>query len=331
MRIGLYLDLAVGVAPDGADTWCAPDIVLAGARIGAPPDAFNAQGQNWGLAPLSPLPMRSGRTEGLSAVLDSAMVAAGAMRLDHAMALQRLYLIPEGAATRDGTYVCYPLEALLAIVASASNKARAIVVGEDLGIVPPGFRDAMRATRIQGYRVLLFERNGGEFSAPHTYDRDALACVSTHDLPTLAGWWLGNDISERLAIGLLPDDLLEPARAARAARRDDTRALIDALDREGLISAADHDATWRGTSMADRIPDAVVVATHRFLARSPSRLVTVQLEDLVGAEDGVNIPGTIDEHPNWRRKLPAKLEQLADMPLFAAVCATMSKERPRAS
>jgi 4-alpha-glucanotransferase len=328
MRIGLYLDLAVGVAPDGADTWCAPDIVLAGARIGAPPDAFNAHGQNWGLAPLSPRPMHSGRTEGLSAVLDASMGAAGAVRLDHVMALQRLYLIPDGAATRDGTYVCYPLEALLAIVASASSKARVIVVGEDLGTVLPGFRDAMRATRIQGYRVLLFERSGGEFSAPHTYDRDALACVSTHDLPTLAGWWLGNDISKRVAIGLLPDDLLEPARAAR---RDDTRALMDALDREGLISDAVRDATWRGTSLADRIPDAVVVATHSYLARSPCRMVTVQLEDLVGAEEGVNIPGTIDEHPNWRRKLPASLELLADMPLFATVCATMSQERPRTS
>jgi 4-alpha-glucanotransferase len=224
--------------------------------------------------------------------------------------------------------VRYPLEALLDVVAAVSNKAETIVIGEDLGTVPPGFRDSMRASGIQGYRVLLFERDDGEFSAPQTYDRDALACVSTHDLPTLAGWWRGNDITERRAIGLIPDDQQD---AARAARRADTRALIDALDREGLLSAADRTAARRETSLADRRPHAIVVATHGFLARSPCRLVTVQLEDLVGAEDGVNIPGTIDEHPNWRRKLPAKLEQLADMPLFAAVCATMSKERPRAS
>jgi len=321
MRIGLYLDLAVGVAPDGADTWCAPDMVLVGARIGAPPDPFNEHGQDWGLAPLSPVPMRSGRTEGLGAVIDAAMGASGAVRLDHAMALQRLYLIPEGHLTRDGTYVSYPLEALLDVVASASNKAQTIVIGEDLGTVPPGFREAMRASGIQGYRVLLFERDGDDYRAPRKYDRDALACVATHDLPTLAGWWRGNDIAERWKISLLPDDLLD---TCHAARRADTRALIAALDREGLLSAADRSA-MREISMADRIPDSIVVATHRFLARSPCRLVAAQLEDLVGAEGGVNIPGTTDEHPNWRRKLPIGVEQLADVPLLANVCATMIK------
>jgi 4-alpha-glucanotransferase len=326
MRIGLYLDLAVGVAPDGADAWCAPDMVLAGARIGAPPDPFNAHGQDWGLAPLSPIPLRSGRTEGLSAVLDAAMGAGGAIRLDHAMALQRLYLIPAAAPTRDGTYVSYPLETLLGIVAETSNDAQAIVIGEDLGTVPPGFRDVMRATRIQGYRVLLFERDGSDFRAPGTYDRDALACVSTHDLPTLAGWWRGIDIDERGAIGLLPGDQLD---ASRMARRADVRALTEALDREGLLSAAHRVVARSDTSLTDRIPDALVVATHRFLARSPCRLVTAQLEDLVGAHDSVNIPGTIDEHPNWRRKLSVALEEIAEMPLFASVCAVMNQERPR--
>jgi 4-alpha-glucanotransferase len=326
MRIGLYLDLAVGVAPDGADTWCASDMVLAGARIGAPPDPFNPQGQDWGLAPLSPIPMRSGRTEGLRAVLEAAMAAAGAMRLDHAMALQRLYLIPEAAATRDGTYVSYPLDTLLGVVAKTSNDAQAIVIGEDLGTVPPGFRDAMHATGIQGYRVLLFERDGRDFRAPGTYDREALACVSTHDLPTLAGWWRGNDIAERRAVGLLRNDQLD---AAQMARHADTCALIQALDREGLLSAADRVVTPRDMSLTSRIPDALVVATHGFLARSPCRLVTAQLEDLVGMEDSVNIPGTINEHPNWRRKLSVAIKELAHMPLFTSVCAMMRKERPR--
>jgi 4-alpha-glucanotransferase len=157
------------------------------------------------------------------------------------------------------------------------------------------------------------------------YDRDALACVATHDLPTLAGWWLGNDIAQRCAIGLLPEDRLDAARAMRLA---ETRALVEALDREGLLNAADRGVVCK-RSMADRIPDSIVVATHRFLARSPCRLVTVQLEDLVGAEDGVNIPGTISEHPNWRRKLPIDIEQLVDMPLLMIVCATMSRERPQ--
>ena len=300
MRIGLYLDLAVGVAPDGADVWCAPDMVLAHARIGAPPDNFNEHGQDWGLAPLSPIPMRSGRTEGLSAVLDSAMAASGATRLDHAMALQRLYLIPEGHLTRDGTYVNYPLETLLGVVAAASNKAQTIVIGEDLGTVPPGFRDAMHASGIQGYRVLLFERDGGEFRAPNMYDRDALACVATHDLPTLAGWWLGNDIAERLAIGLLPEDQLDAARARRLA---ETRALVEALDREGFLTAADRSAV-RKRSMADRMPDSIVVATHRL-----SRSIAMPVGD--GAARGSGRRGRWREYPGHDRRAPELAAQIA--------------------
>lgn len=328
MRIGLYLDLAVGVAADGADTWCAPDKVLAHARIGAPPDEFNEHGQDWGLAPLSPIPMRFGLTDAFTAVLGAAMASSGAMRLDHAMALQRLYFIPDGAEPRDGTYVNYPLDTLLNVVAGASNASQCIVIGEDLGTVPPGFRDAMRAIGIQGYRVLLFERDGRAFRAPDTYDRDAIACVSTHDLPTLAGWWCGNDIAQRLAIGLLSDGLLDAAQADRSA---DKCALVEALEKQGLLSASDRAVTPRGILLVERIPEALVIATHAFLARSPCRLVTVQIEDLVGVEEGVNIPGTIDEHPNWRRRLPVDLDQLADIALFTSVCATMSRERPRIS
>ena len=226
MRIGLYLDLAVGVAPDGADTWCAPDKVIAGARIGAPPDPFNAGGQDWGLAPLSPEPMREGHTDGLRAVLDAAMRHAGAIRLDHVMALRRLYLIPQGRPSSDGAYVDYPLDALLDVVAAASMDRRTIVIGEDLGTVPHGFRDTMREANILGYRVLFFERgHDGGFRPPADYDRSALACVATHDLPTLAGWWRGRDIAERAKIGLIAQEA-RGVRACGEARRptgDDCR------------------------------------------------------------------------------------------------------------
>jgi 4-alpha-glucanotransferase len=327
MRIGLYLDMAVGVATHGADTWCAPDKVLAGAHIGAPPDPFNANGQDWGLAPLSPEPMRKGRTDGLRTVLDAAMRHAGAVRLDHVMGLRRLYLIPQGRPSSDGAYVDYPIDTLLGVVAAASADGRTIVIGEDLGTVPHGFRDIMREADIQGYRVLFFEReHGGGFRPPDAYDRSALACVSTHDLPTLAGWWGGRDIAERARIGLLAPEAVD---AALAERLGDRRALIAALNREGLLSAARLDLAHTGASLPDRLDDALAVATHRLVARTPCRLVAVQLEDLVGAEDSVNIPGTIAEHPNWRRTLPVALEGLGASGRFEAVCGAMSQERPR--
>jgi 4-alpha-glucanotransferase len=296
MRIGLYLDLAVSVVPDGADTWCAPDKVIAGARIGAPPDPFNATGQDWGLAPFSPAPMREGDMDGLRAVLDAAMRHAGAIRLDHVMALRRLYLIPQGRPSRDGAYVDYPLDGLLGVVAAASTERRTVVIGEDLGTVPHGFHDTMRAANLQGYRVLFFEReHDGGFRSPAAYDRNALACVSTHDLPTLAGWWTGRDIAERAKIGLAQDDV----PAALAHRLADRRAMIAALAREGLLPASQQGLAHRDAALPDRLDEALAVATHRLVAGTPCRLVAVQLEDLVGSEDCVNIPGTMDEHPNW--------------------------------
>ncbi|MGD9805696.1 MAG: 4-alpha-glucanotransferase, partial [Hyphomicrobiaceae bacterium] len=189
MRIGLYLDIAVGVAPDGADTWCAPDEVLATARIGAPPDAFNVRGQDWGLAPISPRAASTTKNSAFGSVIVSAMRHAGAIRLDHAMSLTRLYLIPDGNGARDGAYVAYPLDELLDIICTASAERRVIVIGEDLGTVPDGFREAMRARGIQGYRVLIFEHTSAGFRPPCAYDREALACIGTHDLPTLFAWW----------------------------------------------------------------------------------------------------------------------------------------------
>jgi 4-alpha-glucanotransferase len=260
-------------------------------------------------------------------VLDAAMRHAGAIRLDHVMGLRRLYLIPQGRPSSDGAYVGYPLGALLSVVAAASTDRRTIVIGEDLGTVPHGFRDTMREANIQGYRVLFFEReHGGGFRPPAGYDRSALACVSTHDLPTLAGWWSGRDIAERLKIGLLADEGVEAARAGRLA---DRRAMVVALDREGLLPAAQRGLAHPDASLPDRLDDALAVATHRLVARTPCRLVAVQLEDLVGSEEGVNVPGTTVEYPNWRRKLPVELEQLEASALFKDMCRAMSEERPR--
>ncbi len=326
MRIGLYLDLAVGVAPDGADTWCAPGEVLTGARVGAPPDQFNAAGQDWGLTPLSPvLPADCG--EGLfHAVLEVAMRHAGAVRLDHAMALKRLYLIPEGHSSADGGYVHYPMNALLSDVAETSRKMHSIVIGEDLGTVPQGFRETMRECAILGYRVLFFERSKAGFLPPDCYTAEALACISTHDLPTLNGWWQGRDLVERERLGLTGGEDLQKAWASR---RSEKQALISALAGANVLPKKLIAFIQPGAMPPPDLPDELSAAVHKFIARTPCRLVAAQLEDLLGSTDCLNIPGTTDEHPNWRRKIPVEIEHMAGFAQFRAICSALREERPR--
>ncbi|MFZ0854059.1 MAG: 4-alpha-glucanotransferase [Hyphomicrobiaceae bacterium] len=325
MRIGLYLDLAVGVAPDGADTWAAPETVVSGAHIGSPPDAFNRVGQDWGLSPLSPIVLREGDGAPVAATLQGLMRHAGAIRIDHVMGLVRLYWVPAGFAATDGAYVSYPGEVLMRQLASASLRHSALVIGEDLGTVPPGFRDSMRAMEIQGYRVLYFERGkDGGFRAPSSYARAALACISTHDLPTLRGWWKGSDIAERERLGRFGPGAAKVQRHERERAR---RLLLRALKRERL--APDKAGAGRTGAAPAELPDSVLTGLHVFLARTHSRLVAVQLEDLVGMEEQANLPGTIDEHPNWRRKLPVTLEDLPRCRTFQSVVIALATERPR--
>ena len=326
MRIGLYLDLAVGVAPDGADTWAAPDTVISGAHIGSPPDAFNRLGQDWGLCPLSPLALRERDGAAMAAIFRDLMRHAGAIRIDHVMGLVRLYWVPDGLEATDGAYVGYPGDSLMRQVASASHKHSALVIGEDLGTVPAGFRDIMRGMAIQGYRVLYFERDkGGRFRAPQSYARTALACTSTHDLPTLRGWWKGRDISERERLGLYDT---ANAELERRERGRDRQLLLQALRRAGL---APDEAADRADGASAELPDAVLIGAHTFLARTRSRLIAIQLEDLVGMEEQANLPGTVDEHPNWRRKLSVSLEDLPQCGISRRVADAVAAERRRVS
>jgi len=327
MRIGLYLDLAVGVAPDGADTWAAPDTVINGVHIGSPPDAFNTLGQDWGLCPLSPRALRERDGAAMAATLRDLMRHAGAIRIDHVMGLVRLYWVPAGFCATDGAYVGYPGDILMRQLVSTSLKHSALVIGEDLGTVPTGFCNIMRSAAIQGYRVLYFERSkDGRFRAPQSYARAALACISTHDLPTLRGWWKGRDISERERLGLSDAATAEPQRRERAR---DRRLLLEALRRAGL---APEETTGVGAGAAfAELPDAVLIGLHTYLARTRSRLVAVQLEDLVGMEDQANLPGTVDEHPNWLRKLPVSLEHLVQCEISRRVVGAVAAQRPRVS
>jgi 4-alpha-glucanotransferase len=317
MRIGIYLDLAVGVSPDGAAPWSDRELFATRARIGAPPDMFNHLGQDWGLAPMKPTTLAARALVPFESELAASMATAGAIRLDHVMSLMRLYWVPSGADARVGGYVRYPLEHLLAALGRGSQDRHCIVIGEDLGTVPPGFREMMQAHGILGYRVLYFERgDGGVFNPPTHYPREALACVATHDLPPLRGWWREADIDARERCGFYPD--AGPLEHARADRRADRARLLEAVG----------DGTLANLSTTD-MADDIFVAVHRHMARTPCWLFALQLEDLAGAVEMVNLPGTDRQHANWRRKLPVLLEELAGLETLRRTVEAVAAERPR--
>lgn len=317
MSIGLYLDFAVGEAADGSGAWGNP-MVVPGIRIGAPPDMFNETGQDWGLAPLSPVAMAAAAAQPFAALMAQATQQAGALRIDHAMGLWQLFLIPDGAGPADGTYARYPLADMLAGLARASQDNRTVIIGEDLGNVPPGFREVMEEAGILSYRILLFERDAKGFIPPGDYPQAALACLSTHDLPTFQGWWRGDDIARRLDHALIGQDGADDQTASRVTERAD---LLEDLTQAGL---------WQGP-MPDpqQAPDDLVAGVHAHLARAPSRLFAVRLEDIAGETDPVNIPSTTDEYPNWQKKLGVTLEQIPDLALFDRISADLRRERPR--
>ncbi len=325
LGIGLYRDLAVGVDPSGAEAWADPDLLAAGATVGAPPDLLNLKGQDWGLAPPGPVALRRRGYAPFIAALRANMRHAGLLRIDHAMALMQLYWVPRGAPPDRGAYVAYPFQDLLGIVALESMRSRCAVVGEDLGTVPEGFSRTLNEAGILSYRLLMFEREPDErFRAPRNYPRAAAATFSSHDLPTLRGFWLGTDLGWRRALDLYPD----PAAAKHdaAQRRQDRRRLLDALCAEGLLGA---DAARRFLPQDDAPVFGVelAVAVHRFLGRTKSALALMQIEDAVGEAEQANIPGTVDEHPNWRRRLPRPLEALARDADFARLAAALDGAR----
>ncbi|WP_207099427.1 4-alpha-glucanotransferase [Paracoccus shandongensis] len=317
MGIGLYLDIAVGEAADGSGSWGRPD-VLPGVRIGAPPDYFNEKGQDWGLAPLSPAAMTATRAASFGTLIGGVMRRAGAVRIDHAMGLWQLFLIPDGADASTGTYARYPLDDMLRALAQASNRHGAAVIGEDLGNVPPGFREMMEDAGILSYRILFFERDETDFIPPQDYPAHALACLSTHDLPTFQGWWRGDDVRLRQEFDLVGEDTGREQAEARPAER---KALLDALADAGLLPESPDTAE-------DAAPLEVVLAAHRYLARTPCRLMAVRLEDLAGETRPVNLPSTQDEYPNWRPKLGLALDDVVASDTFRAIVAGIRSERP---
>ncbi len=320
LAIGLYQDLAVGASPAGADVWGDRALYATGAAIGAPPDPLGPDGQNWGLPPWNPRVLAERGYRDWAELVRAAVAHAGALRIDHALGLFRQFWIPEGASGRDGAYVRFPSEALLGVLAlesvRASGGAGALVVGEDLGTVPPEVGPALARWGVLSSKVLYFEREeGGAFRPPRAYPATALATVNTHDLAPLAGWWAGRDIELRHAVGQLADDAVDDARAERGR---DRALLVRMLVGEGALDAAavnadadaDADAESLGADALDA--PAVVAAVHRAIRAAPSCLVGIALEDLTAEVEPVNMPGVGgDRFESWTRRLGVALEALA--------------------
>ncbi len=308
LSIGLYRDLAVGANPNGAEAWADQELVAPGASIGAPPDALSRGGQNWGLAPINPLVLRRQGFAPFIASLRANMRHAGILRIDHVMSLNRLYWIPSGMEAKAGAYVNYPFKELIRLVALESWRQACAVVGEDLGTVPDGFRDTMRSANILSYRIFVFERkSGGAFVPPSQYPALAAASAATHDIATLKGFWLGNDIIWRERLGLYPDRHAQETEAAE--RHRDRSLLLDALVREGLIEPA-QTAQFLPEGGAPVYTTELADAILAYLGRSCARLMLVQLEDVLSEVEQANLPGTTDAHPNWRRRLLRSVEEL---------------------
>jgi 4-alpha-glucanotransferase len=305
MKVGLYLDVAVGVQSDGFDAWKEQGAISRHLSVGAPPDALNTAGQNWGLAGFNAAGLEIQSFEPYREMLRASMRHAGAIRLDHVLGLKRLYLVPHGFAADNGVYVQMPFEALLAATAQESVAHRCVVIGEDLGTVPEGFRAQMADWGIWSYQVMMFERDDhGSFRGVDHYASNALVTFNTHDLSTYAGWRCFSDLALKRSLGIDPGESDEARWHALAMLTDVLRH--HAVDGHDLYAVAG------------------------FLARTKSRLLAISLEDLLGVIDQPNIPGTVDEHPNWRRRLPLAIDEIAsaiDIPALKAA----TGERTRAA
>ncbi|MFO0774173.1 MAG: 4-alpha-glucanotransferase [Nitrospiraceae bacterium] len=325
MGVGLYHDLALGSDAYGAEGWVLQDVLVREVDCGCPPDAFSLDGQNWGFPPFHPVALRRAAYGPLIALFRQAMRRGGALRLDHVMWLFRLFWIPKGKKADAGVYVQYPQDEMLAVLALESQRARTLVIGEDLGTVPKWVREVLGRLRAFSYRVWYFERHAdGRWKGPQDYPQDSLAVATTHDLPTLLGFWTGDDLAMRVRLGLFSDEAVQ--KQQQAARDADRRRMSDGLREHGGWTAASTPVAASGQP-----PDGLVEAVHRFLARTESRLVLASLDDWTGEQAQANVPGTVDEYPNWMRKQQLSVEALVNDDACRRLAAVMVDERGRGS
>jgi 4-alpha-glucanotransferase len=302
MAVGIYGDVAVGANTAGSETWSNRHLYLQGASVGAPPDALALKGQDWGIPPQDPVELRAQQYQPFIGLVRNMMRYVAALRFDHVMTLYRLWWVPRGLLSKDGTYVHYPLADLIAILALESQRNHCIVIGEDLGTVPEAMTEAMEHYNAYHYKVLMFEQHpDGTFKKPDEYVPQAMAVVTTHDLPTLRGWWEGSDVTLRAQLDLYPTDELR--QQAHDSRVRDRVSLLRALVSAGLWH-------WQDGEAMPSYSAALSRAVHAFIGLSSSNIALLQIEDLIGMSEPVNVPGTDTEHANWQRKVTASLTDI---------------------
>jgi len=322
MALGLVRDLAVGSSSDGSEVQNNRELFCDRARIGAPPDHFTPLGQNWGLPPIKPAVLVQQGFRHFIDLLQSNMRACGGLRIDHVMSLMRLWWCPQEGATADGAYVHYPVDVMFAILRLESMRNHCLVIGEDLGVVPPEIRGYLDPAQVYSNCVFYFEKyDGWHFRKPEHYKRQALAMIANHDVPPLASWWNRTDLRLRRKIGLAADD--EKLQQETRYRQQEQQQLLQWLAEQQLLPAAWHDRDVERTLDAD-----LTIALTQACGRTASLLLSLQLDDLAGADSPVNIPGTSNEYANWRRKLPHSLTEIFSDPRALSMLQVLARERP---
>lgn len=311
----IYTDMPVGVGPDSAEVWGDQSLFLPDVSIGAPPDMFNQEGQNWALSAFNPFVLKQRRFEPFIRILREKMRFGGAIRLDHAFGLMRLYL---RAGDNTGAYLSYPFSDLIGILALESERNKCLVIAEDLGTPPPSFYDLMRGAGGLSFRLFCYEKNGDRLKTPDQYDRSCLIMTGSHDMPTLSAVWSGADLKLMHRLDLISDERLNSDLNKRAYER---KIYLEALSTQGLY------VEWEALTRFEETPEWLVTGIYDYLARSNGMIMLMRLEDVLFQEDQVNVPGTYLEYPNWRFKLPVSLEELNTHPTLQHVLSLIHSHR----
>jgi 4-alpha-glucanotransferase len=311
MPIGLYHDLAIGSIGGGSDAWSYQDVIAGEADVGSPPDDFSPNGQNWGFPPLIPGKLKETGYELLIQTMRKNMKYAGALRIDHALGMFRLFWIPHGMSPKDGAYISYPSEDLIRIVALESVRNKTVVIAEDLGTIGKNVRETLKRFHMLSYRLFYFERNYPDpsFTPPDKYPDMALCAVTTHDLPTIYGYWAGQDLKVKKQLGMFPDDRFWQEQVNERER--DKKSILSILKSQGIIPDDYQSET-------DMNPE-LCLAIYHYLALTPCKLLLVSLDDIIGTLNQQNMPSTVDSYPNWMQKTPLTLEEIIKDKRFIAL------------
>ncbi len=324
LGIGLYMDMAVGVDRGGADVWANQSLFAQSSAVGAPPDEYNQKGQDWGLPPLIPERMREEAYESYIHILRQNMKHAGALRIDHVMGLMRLFLIPPGLPPSQGAYIHYAVDEMFGILALESQRNQCMVIGEDMGTVPDVVRDRMNRWGVFSYKVFYFEQDHDRYKSPEEYLPAAAVAVSTHDLPTLSGFWQGQDIAVRTELDLYPNAELRERQITD--RVNERMRILNLLEQRGLLP----EGINAGPLSTPSVTPALAAAIHRLVSQTNSKVFMVQFEDMLQQVDQINLPGTTDPvYPCWKRKITIPVEEYATDSRVLEVCKAIAAERPK--